>query len=153
MYKESFKKHIVSSTLCISVAHVRIRVMLQVACLHIILNILLSCGIICISGFRCTTYILQLALVTTSPSLHYNMLWLTSQSSLPHRVTESLRCCLVLLSIIHCSYVALFHSSSSLSTSSPHNTLSSAVCFSKSLLALSFLLPLPKCPVIYKCSQ
>ena len=53
MYKESFKKHIFSSTWRISVAHGRIRVILHVTCLNAMINILPSCGINCISGFRC----------------------------------------------------------------------------------------------------
>ena len=56
MYKESFKKHNFPSTWRISVAHERIPVILHMACL-IILNILLSFGIICISGFRCRAYV------------------------------------------------------------------------------------------------
>ena len=52
MYRK-FKKKLSSSSWRISVAHGRIRVFLHVACLNVILNILPSCGIICISGFRC----------------------------------------------------------------------------------------------------
>ena len=43
---------------------------LHLACLNIILNILPSCGNICISGLA-VGHMLQLALVTTSPSLPY----------------------------------------------------------------------------------
>ena len=37
----------------IYVAHGRIHVVLHLTCLNVILNILPSCGNICISGFRC----------------------------------------------------------------------------------------------------
>ena len=53
MYKELFKKKKNSSTWRIYVAHVRIHVILHLTCLNVILNILPSCGNICISGFRC----------------------------------------------------------------------------------------------------
>ena len=68
MYKEDFKKRLFSSTWRISVAHGMIHMHLHVACLNVILNILPSCGHICTNGFAVGP-LLQLALVTTSPSL------------------------------------------------------------------------------------
>ena len=42
-------------------------------CLNVLLNIIPSCGNICISGLRCRPSV-QLALVTTSPSLPYRII-------------------------------------------------------------------------------
>ena len=53
MYKENVKTRLFSSTWRISVAHGMIHMNVYVSCLNVILNILPSCGHICISGFRC----------------------------------------------------------------------------------------------------
>ena len=73
MYKENFKKRIFSSTWRISVAHGMIQMNLHLACLNVILNILPSCGHInLVLVVFDVGPLLQLALVTTSPSLPYN---------------------------------------------------------------------------------
>ena len=70
MYKELFKKHRFSSTWRMYVAHGRIHVILHLTCINVILNILHRADIfalvVCVVG-----HLLQLALVTTSPSLPY----------------------------------------------------------------------------------
>ena len=53
MYADNFKKRLFPSTWRISVAQGMIHMKVHVACLNVILNILPTCGHICISGFRC----------------------------------------------------------------------------------------------------
>ena len=55
LYKEVFKNYLFSSTWRISVTRGVIRLNLHVTCLNVILNILPSCEIICISSFHCRT--------------------------------------------------------------------------------------------------
>ena len=53
MHKETLKNHHSSSTWSISVKHRMIHLIFHVACLNVILNLLPSCEIICISVFCC----------------------------------------------------------------------------------------------------
>ena len=53
MHKETLKNHHSSSTWRISATHRMIHLIFHVTRLNVILNLLPSCEIICISGFRC----------------------------------------------------------------------------------------------------
>ncbi len=53
MHKETLKNHHSSSTWRISATHRMIHLIFHVACLNVVLNLLPSCEIICISGFCC----------------------------------------------------------------------------------------------------
>ena len=72
MYKESFTNHMFSSTWCISVTHGMIHLIVHVTCLNVILNILPSCGKICIIlVVFAVGRLLQLALVTRWLNIYY----------------------------------------------------------------------------------
>ena len=68
MYKESLKKHLFSSTWRNSGTHGRIRKILHLTCLNVILNIGPTTIVLVVFAVG---HLLQLALVTTSPSLPY----------------------------------------------------------------------------------